>query len=228
MYTAFIIEPRRHKALAFVLTNFVRNLPSPKWKFLIFHGNGNKEYVENIIDTHLRDSKERIDLVPLGVDNLTIREYNDLLKSADFYKKIPTEVFLSFQTDTLIFDQYAGLIEDFIEYDYVGAPWCYHPIFGSFVGNGGLSLRRKSKMLEIIENKEYDPNENKDTFFCNHPTISIYKPSVEKAKLFSVEDVFSPVSFGCHKPWPRDRNYGNALRDLHPELDELLMLQGIE
>ena len=39
-YTAIIIEPREHKALEFVLSNFLQNL-STKWNFIIFHGNKN-------------------------------------------------------------------------------------------------------------------------------------------------------------------------------------------
>ena len=38
------------------------------------------------------------------------------------------------------------IINDFIGFDYVGAP-----LKCGLVGNGGLSLRRKSKMLEIID-----------------------------------------------------------------------------
>ena len=51
-YTAVIIEPRKHKALQFVLKNFLENLDI-NWNIIIFHGNLNKEYIENIIDTDL-------------------------------------------------------------------------------------------------------------------------------------------------------------------------------
>jgi hypothetical protein len=40
-YTALIIEPRKHKALEFVLKNFLENL-SNEWSIIIFHGNLNK------------------------------------------------------------------------------------------------------------------------------------------------------------------------------------------
>jgi hypothetical protein len=48
-YTAIIIEPREHKALSFVLNNFLSNL-SNDWSFIIFHGNKNSEYVKNIVN----------------------------------------------------------------------------------------------------------------------------------------------------------------------------------
>ena len=56
---------------------------------------------------------------------------------------------LLYQEDTCIFH---GIIEPFLKYDYIGAPWSktqddnkYH------VGNGGFSLRSKSKMVEVIK-----------------------------------------------------------------------------
>jgi hypothetical protein len=60
-------------------------------------------------------------------------------------------MFLVFQLDTLISDVYHSKIYDFMQYDYVGAPLPLHfeLNLGTLVGNGGLSLRKKSKMLEV-------------------------------------------------------------------------------
>ena len=46
-YTAIIIEPREHKALNYVLTNFYNNL-SDEWQIIVFHGN-NKVQVQRKI-----------------------------------------------------------------------------------------------------------------------------------------------------------------------------------
>ena len=62
---------------------------------------------------------------------------------------IKTEMFLIFQTDTLILNK--EKIYDFMNYDYVGAPFNRnfnwrrnYPLTDFYdVGNGGLSLRRK-------------------------------------------------------------------------------------
>ena len=194
-YTAIIIEPREHHALEFVLNNFLENL-SEQWDFIIFHGNKNINFINNLFNTTLIKYKNRVKLINLKVDNLTIKDYNNLLVSKDFYNYIPTEVFLIFQTDTLICNNYKDLINDFIEYDYSGAPWK-----DNIVGNGGLSLRRKSKMLEIIGSCKYK-NEPEDVYFskgCNN--IIINKPDVKDAKNFSIEMIYNDVSFGVHKPW---------------------------
>jgi hypothetical protein len=48
-YTAVIVEPRKHKAIEFVLNNICECL-SMNWNIVFFHGCNNEEYVKNIID----------------------------------------------------------------------------------------------------------------------------------------------------------------------------------
>ena len=196
-YTALIIEPRSHKALEFVLQNFMENL-SDNWDFIIFHGNLNKNYIINILNSNflLKENINRIKLINLNIDNLTIKDYNDLLVSKDLYKNIPTEIFLIFQTDSIICKNNKDLIDNYLKYDYSGAPWR-----DKTVGNGGLSLRRKSKMLEIIDNCPYT-NQPEDVYFGKAcPEIFRNIPDFENAKEFSVETVYNDKSFGVHKPW---------------------------
>ena len=196
-YTAIIIEPREHKALEFVLENFIENL-SHKWDFIIFHGNLNKDYIIKILNSNsfLKKNINRIKLINLNINNLTLEDYNNLLVSKDFYKNIPTELFLIFQTDSIICKKNKDLINHFLKYDYVGAPWK-----DKTVGNGGLSLRKKTKMIEIIDNCTYK-NEPEDIYFGKScPEIFRNKPDFKNAKEFSVETVYNDKSFGIHKPW---------------------------
>lgn len=194
-YTAVIVEPRKHKAMEFVIQNFTQNLPD-NWNFIIMHGLTNDVFVKDIVSSLPNKISNRITFVNLGVDNLTIDDYNQLLKNRSFYDKIPTEVFLVFQTDTVICNDYVSLLNRFIKYDYVGAPW------EDAVGNGGLSLRRKSKMLEIIDKCPIIDGQNEDIYFANPCNkVSISKPTIDEAKSFSVEKLANPISFGVHKPW---------------------------
>jgi len=194
-YTAVIIEPREHKALNLVLTNFLENLDN-NWGMIIMHGNKNKDYIENIINNNLSKYKNRITLINLNVDNLTLEDYNHLLVSLDFYEKIPTEIFLIFQTDSIICESDKELINKFLEYDYVGAPWKHH---NNKVGNGGLSLRTKSASIDIINKFIYN-GEAEDMFFTfNSSNANIPNPT--DAANFSVETIYSENSFGVHKPW---------------------------
>jgi hypothetical protein len=222
MYTAIIVEPRRHAALSYVLNNILTNL-SNDWNIVVCHGIRNLEYIQNIIKYELQKFSNRITLVNLKVDNLDYKQYAKLWVTPSFYENIPSDIFLKFETDTLIIPQNAHLISEFLEYDYVGAPWR-----DGEVGNGGFSLRRKSKMLEIIEKVPYVDGEGEDGYLSQYIKrqttyfpVEVYKPPPLKAMKFSVETVFYSQPFGCHKPWA----YLPRFVHLHPEIQKLKSLQ---
>ena len=218
MYTAVIVEPRKHAAIGAVLTNFISNL-SEDWNIIIFHGTQNLCYIHSAVfqDEYLKNQVHRISVISLNCENLSITDYNRLLTSMEFYNNIPTETFLIFQTDTMIFPKHRDLIHDFLKYDYVGAPWK-----DGSVGNGGLSLRKKSKMMEILETCPYDGFQNEDCYFSNNKEVSLYKPSGEEAKRFSIESVFSDVAFGTHSGW---RWFPDFFFDIYPEAKAIADLQ---
>ena len=137
----------------------------------------------------------------IGITSMNKDSYNKLMMSRKLLDKIDTEMFLVVQTDSLICKQGKDLLKDFMKYDYVGAPWKGR----NALGNGGFSLRRKSKMLEILE-KCPTLNHNEDGFFsggCQGAEPS--KPSPEKAEEFSIETIYNEAKgksfFGIHKPW---------------------------
>jgi len=137
----------------------------------------------------------------------------------ELYNIIPTETFLIFQLDTLISNKYKDFIYDFIKYDYTGAPW----LFDHTVGNGGLSLRKKSVILDVLD--KYNPNKHNGYEDSYYSTYITNKPTFEEAKLFSIETVISDKSFGIHKCW----NYLhppqiNEIAKYIPELHELIYL----
>lgn len=218
-YTALIIEPREHPALSYVINNFLHNL-SCEWDFIVFHGINNKDYVMDIVN-NLHD-QDRFTLINLLVDNLDPDAYSDLFKKDEFYSNIKTETFLIFQTDTMILEKNKNVINIMLNYDYVGAPWPWH---NNAVGNGGLSLRKKSKMLEIIKKKGYEPG-NEDVYFSFVKNIRYNIPKYNIAKMFSVEGLFYLNPFGIHRCW----HYLNehemaALVYKYPEIQELIDLQ---
>jgi hypothetical protein len=235
-YTAMIVEPRCHPALELVLKNFNRNL-NEDWQFLIFHGNNNINYVNNIINQSEFNNRQ-IKLKHIKVDNLSLNEYNLFMYNEYTYMFIDTEMFLVFQTDTLLSDLYSKNINNYMNYDYVGAPWInIHDNINYKCGNGGLSLRRKSKMLEILSHGGFLTNKNKmlcfneDLFFSNviynNNNIILNKPSFRNAQLFSVETAFSNISIGIHKPWREgywSQKHLNIIKRHIPEINELINL----
>jgi hypothetical protein len=210
LYTAIIIEPRKHKALEFVLNNFWDNLDK-RWAFVILHGTDNEEFVKNIVNKTKNAS--RTQLVNMRVSNLSVSQYSELFYNPLLYDYIPTETFLVFQTDAIILKENRNKVYDFIHYDYVGAPWPHNlQLLGKMlVGNGGLSLRKKSKMLKLLSLKDtikhpksiYGKYMAEDQFFNGYyfPNEYVSKPTFDQAQNFSVECVYYDAPFGVHKPW---------------------------
>ncbi len=85
--------------------------------------------------------------------------YNRLLLTEEFYRAFSEyEYILIYQLDCLVF---ASNLEEWCRrgWDYVGAPWLTDtgdPAKGfSTVGNGGLSLRRVQRAIEVLTSKQF-------------------------------------------------------------------------
>ena len=169
----------------------------------------------------------------LGVANLLYNQYNELFFNPAFYDYIPTETFLVFQTDSMILPENKNKIYNYLNYDYVGAPWGMNLLYLN--GNGGLSLRKKSKMLELLS--YYSPYlrmpkigmcYNEDIYFSGifFPNISMNKANFKEACNFSVESVCEDCGthpFGIHKVW-RYSPYVQMLTN-YPYIEKLKNLQ---
>jgi hypothetical protein len=203
-----------------------------EWNLIVFHGTENKEWAQKKIEDELSIFKNRITLKNLNTPNLSYPdEYNKLLSSKEFYDNIPTELILIAQTDSMICSPNKDLLNKFLQYDYVGGPWKEDASFlrdsKGRVGNGGFSLRRKSKMLEIINKFPFIlSNLNDDLYYASHFLETNAKiPDPKEAEEFSVELVYSPKSFGIHSPW----KYGVHITDEQcPGVRTLEELQGTE
>ena len=155
--------------------------------------------------------------------------YSRLMLSTDFYERFSDyEYLLLYQLDAFVFsDRLAAFCA--MGYDYIGAPVKRYDAnwkdFGCFVGNGGLSLRKISSTLRVLQQKERifamrpkNWKENRfliweDLFFafCSTiPSLDFHVPNVRTALTFSVsEDVGhmhqkmpEEMPFGCHA-WER-------------------------
>ena len=137
-------------------------------------------------------------IIPSSID------YNSILKDINFWNSINVEHILVFQHDSFIL---RSGIEEFLEYDYIGAPWKWsyekekyndnrYPDLGIFQsgGNGGFSLRKKSAMIRIIENKPPD-YEYEDMYFSSALADDV---PLEIKKKFAAESMFSENPLGVH------------------------------
>uniref|UniRef100_A0A6C0CUE3 DUF5672 domain-containing protein n=1 Tax=viral metagenome TaxID=1070528 RepID=A0A6C0CUE3_9ZZZZ len=206
---AVIIEPRNHIVLQDLLIWMVHLLAPHGWHFIVYHGNQNKDIIP---------FQDIIELRSLGKDNLTIEEYNSMCKSIPFWQSIPYENILIFQTDSVILDEN---LDRFLQYDYLGAPWSDFLVkgygFTQPVGNGGLSLRRRTAMIGCLASTASKlPSLRKahsweDQYFSQHRYYKMNIPSKEIAQQFSVETIYYENTIGYHKPWLHLKNKMNDI-----------------
>lgn len=216
-----LIEFRKYPHIEFLLRNTIFKLSS-EWNHTVVCGIENYELVNNIC----KSISSKIKIIKLEISKITPSEYSQLLLTREFWDNFEGEKLLIYQEDTLLFH---GDIDKFLEYDYVGAPWPLSQddnLHG--VGNGGFSLRSKSKMIECINTvkvedlvlgkstQKYMKNTNstfvpEDVYFSK--TLIDYKLGKvctrDIAKSFSQETQLSVNPLGGHNFWLAENNIIN-------------------
>lgn len=193
-YNTVLFELRPMKIIKNIIKNHLyflnKNKSNIKWGLQIFCGLDN----EGFIRQELKDW-ENVVYNNIGIKNIKDRtEHTAILKTLDFWESLNGSKILLFQTDSLILRE--G-IDEFLGYDYVGAPWS-KPKENVYVGNGGLSLRTKTKMIEIIKKYPNDTTTLEDIYFSKHMKDENIV-DIETAKRFCVEDVYFDNPMGIHK-----------------------------
>ena len=196
---AVIVEPRKHNKLKIVVENILENLKDVKVQ--IFHGNLNREFILS----ELKENNNRIILNNINKDNLTVREYSDMLLTKSFYNSIQGERILLFQTDSCICNYNKEILEECQNFGYVGAPTRkYREIPWQ---NGGFSFRRKSLMLKAVNTIKKDEKFFPEDRFFSMDKSNITKPATfDIANRFSVENYYNENPFGQHKCWNYQSN----------------------
>ncbi len=220
-FGAVIVEPRRHPALKFVIRNVLDHTPYGT-KVIWFYGTKNGEWAQQIQRELCHD--DRLFLRSCGKENLLLKDYNALLTSASFWESIPFKKILIFQTDSMILAQDRNAVLPFLKYTYIGAP-CWR--MGRLM-NGGFSIRDKAYCLDVVQHTK-KMSGNEDVKFISQlykKNFSYVIPSDADAQKFSVEQLYYPNPFGCHKPWRYMKPMEwKALTTKFPELHTLHRLQ---
>lgn len=125
----------------------------------------------------------------------SVHDYNLILTNPDFWNALPFEKVLIIQHDSELLRE--G-IEDFIKYDYVGSPWK----FQEHGGNGGLSIRSRSAMIEISESSLYrnaNVDGQEDVYFSNRMINSKWNLAPRQiCSDFACETIFQLGTVGAH------------------------------
>lgn len=127
------------------------------------------------------------------------------------YKHIKTSHVLIFQHDGYV-NNFMAWDNDWLQYDYIGAPWYYND--GMAVGNGGFSLRSKRLMEILATDKVVKKFHPEDDVICRkyrkylENQYEIKFAPIEVAEKFSFEGYMQPAKFlsnqfGMHGTNPR-------------------------
>jgi len=196
--------------LAFTLTNFAGNL-GPDWPLLVVYTpRAESAVVGDKIVRYLARTGGLV-AVPLSaldiptLDELAhVTQYSRLLAHPKFWQAMHAEKVLVFQVDSVLCSRSSFTIDDFLAYDYIGAPWVHAD---HIVGNGGLSLRSVDKMLHIAKHFNRSTNPE-DVFFVEgladlaQRDETVVRASTSVAEKFSWEMDDKPpgyIPFGVHR-----------------------------
>jgi hypothetical protein len=207
---AVILETRCHMALPFVLHNVATILPK-EWKIQIFHGTTNYEFIQDIIN---KDNilNNRIIFNNLGINSVSQEDSSKIMLSEDLWNACEGETILYFECDSILCPNSKHKVSDFDHFDYIGGYWgnrLYeldkpYPV----VMNGGVSIRKKQFMLDIIKNEMY-PYLERGGNPCEDYFVSACmknRPTTRQVISFSIDcGYISPLNmeapFAIHKPW---------------------------
>ena len=157
--------------------------------------------LEQVVDSHLKFLPDWacVSLRPQSIKSSM--DYNYYLTSERFWKP-----FISFDR-ILIFQHDTGIlkhgIDEFLDWDYVGAPWKINAPWARkdrAGGNGGLSIRNPKKSLNLITKFPYHPKYgNEDVYFTHHlQKVGASIAPYDVCKKFSVETEYQLGTFGYH------------------------------
>jgi len=217
------IEFRKFPHIEFIIRNTILKLDN-KWSHTIICGNKNYKLIKKIC----KKISPNIKILKTDFDNLKPAEYSKFLASNDFWNLLCGEKILIYQEDSFIFKDN---INDFLEFDFIGAPFPKtENDTPNSVGNGGLSLRSKSIMKEVINTITINETNFEDSTLNYMTMTNLYIPpedvyfskNMQELKIgkvadwnqafqFSSERIYNPDSFAGHKFWISNSNWKSQL-----------------
>ena len=199
---AVIVEFRAVHQLVAVVHNVNYHIPST-WPIQIFHGKDNEHFIRNSTLAPLIGSNKIILMLMNGTYNKS--RTSELLTDPCFWRSVRGEKILFFQIDSIMCSNSPHRVTDYLHYDYVGAPWSDEAVPAIFdkqyhVGNGGFSIRTRSKVLALLALVKYDPNLPEDVWYAhNMHLVNGSIASIEVAKTFAVESIYYERPVGIHR-----------------------------
>ncbi|KAL8810980.1 MAG: hypothetical protein Q9200_002170 [Gallowayella weberi] len=211
------IEERPIKHLTPLLLHTIFTAP-PDWQVLHL---GSSESLAQVnrsraIQHYQGDGKLELKLAPQNASYRAEEQRNRIFTDSAFYQNyLPrAEWLLMHHADSVLCSNSPLDLNDWLKYDWVGAPW-YN--YGQWRGGGGLSLRRVSRIQQVLKfQSRQDDQDPEDRWLSDRikllPDVRLPKPEVEKT--FTVEGRWDEKPMGFHVPSSSD----SLLRDTWDEL----------
>ncbi|RFU31477.1 hypothetical protein B7463_g4889, partial [Scytalidium lignicola] len=178
----------------------------PEWRFMFMGSDEAISFMRSkpAIKRLELSGKLEIRTVPSKYKVTDRESVSQMFTDIGLYKDImaPAEHVLVFQPDAIICTNSEQNLNDWLHWDWVGAPWGAAIQWG---GNGGLSLRNIPKILQVLE---------KEKRTVGHPELEdlwlttrvkdlegAQMPNATISKHFSVESVWDDSPMGYHIGW---------------------------
>jgi len=173
------------------IENYIRVLPK-NTHFQVYHTAKQADILhQSKIGKYI--GKNKVELMNMGVEKLTDMGYAKLLCSIDFWHSIRAEKVLLCQCEC---KNKSLKVENLLKYDFVGKPYSKHTntgwraLFGikgwninTIFLDGDLSLRSKSKCIEVLEKYPWDEKTPENIWFSAFlPRVNGRLPSYHVAK----------------------------------------------
>lgn len=218
---ALLIEGRALPHLTPLLLHYMSIVP-PDWRFKFFGTNASVEHLRRsrIVRNHVDDGKLDVELLPEGLRLDGQEATSQTFTNLTFYRDVlaPAEYLLVFQTDAMMCANSGQNLDDWLIYDWVGASWNERDKYG---GNGGLSIRRVSRIIQVLENQVRRPNSQAEDVWLTSRLAMLPGAHVANGTdqmQFSAELLHVDRPMGYHTghggDWLHSKNFGTKeLRD---------------
>ncbi|KAL7934775.1 hypothetical protein V8C35DRAFT_326676 [Trichoderma chlorosporum] len=210
---ALLIENRSSPILAPLMLHFISVVP-PDWHFRFMGSPLSVASINRSAAIRHQVAIGKLDLtyIPENMSTNGQEEISQFLTTLWLYEAVlqPAEWLLVFQTDSMLCANSRLSLNDFLGYDWVGAPW--NP-GGQWGGNGGLSLRRVSRIIDILRNqRRANGSEPEDVWLserlAHHPGGKVANGSVSMTFSGEMHDGRSEQAINGSSA-PRNMNYAD-------------------
>ena len=206
--TIFITERREHPNLKFILRN--AHYYCPDWSITIHCSSTNIDYIKVICYPHNPTIKVVFDCDETPEKGK--KEYNEHLKKLSTWESIDAEHILIMETDAYLLKP---IPDKLLEYDYVASAYNWDK---TFPGGGGLTLRKKSAMIDICQNISPDDIEMQD-MYAAYGCIEYGHTWAHITETYFVESyIYDKQVVGVHQWWTFIDGFLS-----YPDIIELLM-----